>query len=65
MNTLTFLYNNKLRIVKPLGIKQGKYGVLLIAENARTGKIKSFQLDKIVAPTPEMTAILDGEVAIR
>ena len=64
MNTITFLYNNKLRIVKPLAIKNGRFGVLLVAENARTGKIKSFQLDRIVALTPEQQAVLDGEVAL-
>ena len=63
MNTLIFLYHNKLRIVKPLTIKQGRFGALLTAET-RTGKIKSFQMNHIVALTPTQQAVLDGEVAI-
>lgn len=63
MNTITFLYNNKLRIVKPMAVKQGRFGALLVAET-RTGKIKSFQMDRIVALSPEQQAVLDGEVAL-
>jgi len=63
MNTITFLYNNKLRIVQPMEVKNGKYGALLVART-RTGKIKSFRLDLIVALTEEQRAVLDGEVAL-
>ena len=62
MNTITFIYNGKLRIVKPLAVKQGRYGALLVAES-RTGKIKSFLMLKIEPVTPAIQAILDGEVA--
>ena len=63
MKTLSFMYNNKLRIVTPLAIKQGRYGALLVAET-RTGKIKSFQMDLITALTAEQEAVLNGEVAL-
>lgn len=63
MNTITFIYNNKLRIVKPLAVKQGRFGALLVAET-RTGKIKSFQMDRVVALTEEQQAVLNGEASL-
>lgn len=63
--SLMFIYNGKLRIVTALSVRRGRFGrALLVAEN-RLGKIKSFDMAKIVPLTEQQQAVLDGELAIR
>lgn len=64
METLTFVYHNKLRIVRPLAVKRGALGRALLVCETHSGKIKSFDMAQIYPTTPGQDAVLNGEVPI-
>lgn len=60
---LTFIYDGKLRVVRPLNIRRGKFGdPQIVGENAFTGQVRSFKVDKIVALSPDQERVLHGEL---
>ena len=65
MNTLTFIYHNKLRIVEPLTIRRGRFGSALLVCKMRDGKTKSFHMDQITPLTEEQEAILNGTTTLQ
>jgi len=64
MNTLSFIYNGKLRIVTPLTIRRGRFGSALLVAQTRDGKTKSFTMSHIQPLTQQQEDLLNGVAVI-